>query len=130
VSQAAQSGAENRALRYLWARARIAELSDYGAADQSSEQIARITDLGLIHHLLTPYTSFVAVHEVVRATPGAGDDVAQPLPLPVGVTDLAVGGSVTQGSEPGLLWLAAALALVVLARHLIGARRISSSLAS
>ena len=60
--------------------------------------------------MLTRYTSFVAVQELVRAAAN-GDEVDQPLPLPEGVSDRAVG--VTQGSEPELLWLAAiALALL------------------
>jgi Ca-activated chloride channel family protein len=59
--------------------------------------------------LLTRYTSFVAVQEVVRTT-DAGDDVEQPLPLPQGVSDLAVG--VTSGSEPEMVWLVAVMALL------------------
>ena len=68
-----------------------------------------VTSLGLTYGLLTRYTSFVAVQEIVR-TQESGDDVDQPLPLPQGVSDFAVG--VTQGPEPGLAWviaLAAAL---------------------
>jgi Ca-activated chloride channel family protein len=56
ISEAALRG-EHQALRYLWARSRIAELSDYGSAQQEPAQVARITDLGLRYHLLTPYTS-------------------------------------------------------------------------
>jgi Ca-activated chloride channel family protein len=89
----------NRALRYLWARSRIAELSDYGLSNLEPEQIGEITALGLKYSLLTQYTSFVAVREKVSNLTGEAQDVEQPLPLPVGVSDLAV------GSEPELVWL-------------------------
>jgi Ca-activated chloride channel family protein len=91
------------ALRHLWARTRIAELSDLGPGAPSEERVADITALGLSYGLLTRYTSFVAVQEVVRRTTVDADDVDQPLPLPEGVSDLAVG--VTVGSEPEIVWV-------------------------
>ena len=96
----------NSALRYLWARTRIAELSDQGYGDITDARIREITDLGLKYNLLTRYTSFIAVREKVVNPNGNADDVNQPLPLPVGVSDLAI------GSEPELLWLIGALAIV------------------
>jgi Ca-activated chloride channel family protein len=95
----------NRALRYLWARSQIAELSDYGSRNLDSDRIGQITSLGLKYNLLTQHTSFIAVREVVRNTQGPAKDVKQPLPLPLGVSDLAVGQSVVGQSEPELLWL-------------------------
>lgn len=82
--------ADNQALRYLWARARVARLSDYGADGGDATRQA-VTGLGLQYELLTAYTSFVAVHEKVRNQEGSAPDVDQPLPLPEGVSDLAVG---------------------------------------
>ena len=96
----------NRALRYLWARSRIAELSDYGSSQTDPDRISNITSLGLKYNLLTQYTSFIAVREMVRNTGGSAEDVNQPLPLPVGVSNLAV------GSEPEIIWLIAAVMLV------------------
>lgn len=93
----------NRALRYLWARSRIAELSDYGFGTPSDNRIKEITSLGLKYNLLTQYTSFIAVREKVTNTSGSAEDVDQPLPLPVGVSDLAV------GSEPEIVWLLLAI---------------------
>ncbi|MBI1762098.1 MAG: VWA domain-containing protein [Acidobacteria bacterium] len=93
----------NRALRYLWARSSIAELSDYGAEHLDEDRVSQITALGLKYNLLTQYTSFIAVREVVRNPQGAAEDVDQPLPLPAGVSELAV------GSEPEFLWLLGAL---------------------
>jgi Ca-activated chloride channel family protein len=100
----------NTALRYLWARARIAELSDYGSSDIDDGAIKEITALGLKYNLLTRYTSFIAVREVVTNPTGSAQDVKQPLPLPVHVSDLAVGAEV--GSEPELLWLGIATLLL------------------
>jgi Ca-activated chloride channel family protein len=106
-----RSDASHRALRHLWARARIADLSDFGPVAPSNDRVAEITSLGLTYGLLTRYTSFVAVHEIVRRTTDDADDVDQPLPLPEGVSDLAVG--VTRGPEPELVWVfAIAVALL------------------
>ena len=93
------------ALRHLWARTRIADLSDFGPSAPSEERMAEITSLGLSYGLLTRYTSFVAVQEIVRRTTEGADDVDQPLPLPAGVSDLAVG--VTAGPEPEIVWVCA-----------------------
>lgn len=95
----------NSALRYLWARSRIAELSDYGSSDLSEENIKAITALGLKYNLLTRYTSFIAVREVVTNPNGSAQDVKQPLPLPLHVSELAVGDGTEVGSEPELIWL-------------------------
>ncbi|HEX4963977.1 MAG TPA: VIT and VWA domain-containing protein [Thermoanaerobaculia bacterium] len=89
----------NRALRYLWARARVARYSAYGAKDSDDTRLA-VTSLGLTYELLTAYTSFVAVHDVVRNKEGSAPTSEQPLPLPQGVTDLAVGGSVPEPELP------------------------------
>ena len=109
----------HRALRYLWARSRIAELSDYGSRSVSADRVEEITTLGVKYNLLTQYTSFIAVREEVRNPAGSAKDVSQPLPLPLGVSDLAVGGGTEVGSEPELVWLitaSLALALIVMLR--------------
>ena len=100
-----QPDENNRALRYLWARSRIAELSDYGSGDVGDDQIKEITSLGLKYNLLTQYTSFIAVREVVTNTLEPGKEVNQPLPLPLRVSDMAVGGGTMEGSEPELVLL-------------------------
>jgi Ca-activated chloride channel family protein len=99
------SDVRHAALRHLWARTRIADLSDFGPRVPSEQRVAEITSLGLAYGLLTRYTSFVAVHEIVRRTTEGADDVDQPLPLPAGVSDRAVG--VTGGAEPELVWMSA-----------------------
>jgi Ca-activated chloride channel family protein len=81
----------NSALQYLWARHRIALLSDYNSLHQDSGRIKEVTQLGLTYNLLTHYTSFVAIDTEVRAVNGQSVTVKQPLPLPEGVSDYAVG---------------------------------------
>jgi Ca-activated chloride channel family protein len=97
---------DNAALSYLWARGRIARLDDYQRLANDPDRVKEITQLGLDYHLLTAYTSFIAVDEIVRNTkPDAAQTVRQPLPLPQGVSDLAVGGEVPTAPEPELLVL-------------------------
>ncbi len=98
----------NTALIYLWARFRIAELSDHAYGEVSDASVKEVTEIGLKYNLLTKYTSFIAVREKIVNPNGPADDVDQPLPLPVGVSHLAV------GSEPELAWTLAALAALLL----------------
>jgi Ca-activated chloride channel family protein len=94
----ANAARSNAALRYLWARHRIAVLGDYAKLQRDDERVKEITSLGLTYNLLTDYTSFVAIDTVVRNTDGRVETVTQPLPLPQGVSDLAVGGQATKMS--------------------------------
>jgi Ca-activated chloride channel family protein len=89
---------ENSALRLLWARQRVMRLVDLGLEDKDGKIKAEVTRLGLTHSLMTPFTSFVAVDQVKRAD-GQVVTVKQPLPLPQGVSDLAVGGHGFKGSR-------------------------------
>jgi Ca-activated chloride channel family protein len=82
----------NLALPYLWARHRITLLSDYNKIRADDRRVTEATDLGLAYNLLTAYTSFVAVDTQVRNTDGTATTIKQPLPLPQGVSDYAVGG--------------------------------------
>lgn len=84
---------ENAALRYLWARHRIKMLGDYTKANYQGDRdlVSEITGLGLKYNLLTSYTSFVAVDKKVRNSSGKSKEVKQPLPLPEGVPNSAVG---------------------------------------
>ncbi|HJW44795.1 MAG TPA: VWA domain-containing protein, partial [Geothrix sp.] len=88
-----RADASNAALRQLWARERIRLLADYEQFGQNDERKKEVTSLGLTYSLLTAYTSFVAVDTQVRNTGAMPTRVVQPLPLPQGVSDAAVGGS-------------------------------------
>ncbi|SEB24043.1 VIT and VWA domain-containing protein [Variovorax sp. YR216] len=82
------------ALRSLWARHRIASLANQEALEGGDDLRKRITGLGLRYSLLTQYTSFIAVDKVVRNVAAQSSvGVDQPVPLPKGVSELAVGQS-------------------------------------
>jgi Ca-activated chloride channel family protein len=81
----------NSALRYLWARHRVRLLSDYNRLKPQDERVEEVTRLGLSYNLLTAYTSFIAVDTRIRLQDGKAVTVKQPLPLPQGVSDYAVG---------------------------------------
>jgi Ca-activated chloride channel family protein len=100
----AKSSPEHRALPYLWARTRIASLSDFGFGDLDAEAKKSVTELGLRYSLLTQFTSFVAVSHTVRNFGAPATDVDQPVPLPKGVSNSAVGEPVESADEPEL-WL-------------------------
>ena len=88
---------DNSALRYLWARSRVAQLSDYNSLERADERVKEITGLGIKYNLLTAYTSFVAIDAQVRRQGGEAVTVKQPLPLPQGVSDSALPGSAPYG---------------------------------
>lgn len=88
-----RASASNAALRQLWARERIHLLADYDQFGENDERKKEVTSLGLTYHLLTATTSFVAVDTQVRHAGGASTRVVQPLPMPEGVSDAAVGMS-------------------------------------
>jgi Ca-activated chloride channel family protein len=91
---------KNSGLRYLWARERIRLLDDYSNLDgQGSELSEQIISLGLKYNLLTQYTSFIAIDSEVRNAGGNVTTVKQPLPLPEGVSNYAVGGVALQSAS-------------------------------
>lgn len=115
--------ASNSALPYLWARKRIARLSDYNHELDNDEKKAQVISLGRTYNLLTAHTSFVAVHDVVRNSNGKANNVKQPLPLPKGVTNLAVGRTVP---EPGLaILLSLTVLFLVLLRKRNGGKQLT-----
>lgn len=91
VSQGHKSKA-NSALRYLWARDKIAELDDYKKHFNEDVKDSVIA-LGLRYNLATAYTSFVAVDESVANKGGVSKTMKQPLPMPLHVSNAAVGAA-------------------------------------
>ena len=99
----------NSALRYLWARHRITMLSDYSFLrqdDRKEKRVEEVTQLGLKYNLLTAYTSFVAIDSEVRNKEGDSATVKQPLPMPQGVSDYAVGSYHAAPYAPGVRYKA------------------------
>ncbi|MCB1750246.1 MAG: VWA domain-containing protein [Gammaproteobacteria bacterium] len=95
-------------LPQLWARKRLERL-DVVPDENEARQRSSIVELGLQYSLLTRYTSFVAVDETVRNTAADTTNVKQPLPLPKGVSNLAVGRPMP---EPELVWIGIAVLLL------------------
>jgi Ca-activated chloride channel family protein len=95
LASAVQASESNTALRYLWARERIRTLNDYASTgyNGSDEYKPAIVALGLKYNLLTAYTSFIAIDNDIRNKGSNSTTVNQPLPLPEGVSDYAVGGA-------------------------------------
>ena len=126
ITEVSATGREDRtssALRHLWARQRIAALTDQEALEGGNAQKAAITELGLKYSLLTQYTSFIAVDHVVRnPNPALAPTVNHPLPLPQGVSELAVGAEVPSTPEPSF-WLALLVVLGIVGATLVANRR-------
>jgi Ca-activated chloride channel homolog len=76
----------NSVIGTLWARQKIEQLSDEDNLESvngyPSKHTYEITKLGLEHHLLTPYTSFVAIDHYVKPQP-----VAKMVRVPVRVAE-------------------------------------------
>jgi Ca-activated chloride channel family protein len=101
----------NSALQYLWARHRITLLSDYNSLHQDAGRIKEVTQIGLTYNLLTAYTSFAAIDTEVRLVNGQSVTIKQPLPLPEGVSDYAVGRGMA--AQKALAPLAAFRSMVI-----------------
>ena len=115
VSEAAGE-MDNPSLPTLWARETVRGLADYAELTGKPEIIEEVSRVGLKYELLTPYTSFVAVDDVPREAGNAPVPVKQRLPLPAGVGNGGVGGSVP---EPDTFLM---IALVLIATSLLRIR--------
>jgi Ca-activated chloride channel family protein len=78
------------AVASVWARARIAELSRQLLRLRDSDAEAgglreRITAIALAHHLMSPYTAFVAVDTTRVTAGGPSKEVTVPVEVPEGV---------------------------------------------
>jgi Ca-activated chloride channel homolog len=91
---------KNLAVAYLWARRQIADWSDLEAIDpaQKKQTEGSITTTALRYNLMSQYTSFVAVDQVVRNQGGKQTTVEVPVPLPDGVSEKAAPNSAYVGA--------------------------------
>ena len=123
VSAEGRESQTTPALRHLWARQRIASLSDQEALEGGNGQKDAITGLGLQYGLLTQYTSFIAIDQVIRnPNPALAPTVDQPSPMPEGVSNLAIGAEVPGTPEPSA-WLALLVVLGILVATIVSRRR-------
>ncbi|MFO0627194.1 MAG: VIT domain-containing protein [Polyangiales bacterium] len=85
----------NAALSSVWARETVGDLERTAHYQQNPESARdAITRLALAHHLVSAFTSFVAVDTSERVGNGAPRTVNQPLDGPQGVNLGAAGGSI------------------------------------
>lgn len=96
VNTALANSQNTQALKYLWARHKIKTLDDYNAVKLSWEQVEQVLNIGLKYHLLTNYTSFVAIDSAINRQKQVAV-VKQAIPLPQGVSSAAIGSQ--QGSN-------------------------------
>lgn len=107
---------ESEAIRYLWARTHLDRITRYGSIRNDKSVKDEVTQIGLEYNMVTPYTSFVAVSEIIRNPEGDSTDVDQALPLPQRVSGLAIGGGYRAYSEPEIFFLILPATAAVLAK--------------
>ncbi|MGH9971665.1 MAG: VIT and vWA domain-containing protein [Pyrinomonadaceae bacterium] len=103
------SQSQHDVLSSLWARSRIDDLmsQDYSGMQQGSmrpELKETITNLGLEYRLMTQFTSFVAVEEMIVTDGGTPRRIDVPVEVPEGVSRSGVfgEGGQAQGGPTGL----------------------------
>ena len=69
----------------IWARSKIADLTNLGAYESDPGIPGRIKDVALEYGLVSAYTAFVAVDSLTRTKGDFGTTVAVPVPVPEGV---------------------------------------------
>lgn len=97
-----ESDTKNRGIASMWARAKVDRLMSedwFGAqSGQPNKEIKdEITNVALDHHILTQYTSFVAVDESAVTKGGAGKTVNVEVEMPDGVSREGVFGKSRSG---------------------------------
>jgi Ca-activated chloride channel homolog len=103
------STAEESGIAKLWARSKIEALTD----EQTADIRQKIIDLGLEHHLVTQFTSLVAVDVTPSAIPlRACETRAVPVNLPAGWGGIE--GSLPQTATPAPLLLLSGLLLMTI----------------
>lgn len=103
---------DSTAIQYLWARSRLDRITGYGTIRNDSSVKKEITKLGLDYSMATNFTSFICVIDVIKNPDGESDNFNQASPLPLKVSNLAIG--LTALPEPGDIILPAVLGLILL----------------
>ncbi|HEX8184577.1 MAG TPA: VIT and VWA domain-containing protein, partial [Blastocatellia bacterium] len=102
-----ESESRRDVLATLWARARIDDLMsrDYNGIQQGNARAdvsEAITELGLNYRLMTQFTSFVAVEEMIVTDGGAPRKVEVPIDMPEGVSHKGIFGNEGDGKFESL----------------------------
>lgn len=119
-------GKESAGINRLWARRKIAALMEDRVRGVPEDEVrSRVLEVALTHHLVSKYTSLVAVD----VTPSRPEDAALksgavPTNLPAGWHYEKVFGNLPKGATPGRFHLLTALLAVALAVALRGFRSV------
>ncbi len=112
-----ESGPDETGVHKLWARKKISGLMDrMREGDDRAETRSAVVAVALQHHLVSAYTSLVAVDVTPtrpEGTPGRTANV--PVALPAGMVHETVFGGLPQGATPAPLYAALGLASLALA---------------
>jgi Ca-activated chloride channel family protein len=119
------AAAEGSGMGVLWAREKIAALLDSLRENAPEPEVrAAVVDLALTHHLVTKYTSLVAIDRTpARPDSAALKSAALPTNLPEGWTYAAVFGELPQGATDARFNLLLGALLFAAALVAFGARR-------
>ncbi len=119
------AAAEGSGMGVLWARDKIAALMDSLRENAPEPEIrAAVVDLALTHHLVTKYTSLVAVDRAPARPDGAAlKEAALPTNLPDGWTYDAVFGELPRGATDAPFSLLLGALLLLAAILAFGMRR-------
>jgi Ca-activated chloride channel family protein len=119
-----EPGGSERGIGVLWARRKIASLMESLVRGADPRDVrAAVVGVALEHHLVSKYTSLVAVD--VTATRPVGEDLigsALPTNLPAGWSAVEVGGVLPATATPGPFLRGLGLLLSTLALLLIAGR--------
>jgi Ca-activated chloride channel family protein len=122
---AVSAAAEGSGMGVLWARDKIAALMDSLRENASEPEVrTAVVDLALTHHLVTKYTSLVAVDRTpARPDAAALKAAALPTNLPEGWNYAAVFGELPRGATDARFNLLLGALLLAAAMLAFGARR-------
>jgi Ca-activated chloride channel family protein len=80
------AGASRKGIASVWARMKLAELSDLAMWQTDDSNIPQmIKQVALEHGLMSAYTAFVAVDSSAPTAGDYGTTIAVPVPVPAGV---------------------------------------------
>ncbi len=83
--ESADAASTSKGIAPVWARMKIADLSDRGTYEPASDTPVKIRQVALDYGLMSAYTAFVAVDSLTRTAGNHGTTVAVPVPVPDGV---------------------------------------------
>jgi Ca-activated chloride channel homolog len=117
----------NEVLGSIWARAKVDRLEseDYGGVQSGNinkELKDEIVQTALEHHIMTNYTSFVAVEEKTVTKDGVSRTVTVPVELPEGVDREAIFGDAAAPAPQNSMSYAASPSMMSMAKGLVMSR--------